>query len=133
MKGRIMRARPQSIQDRTLPYTYEGWVDILAGEGSEPVYDHFFCDTLCGLIQCLGDKGISPDQVLLYGLYRGDQILLDNSVVLDENGNWLQRPALCSALAERYQHTQEECYRGHVEKGRCAFDDRDREGLGPVW
>ena len=133
MKAGLKGGRPQSMRDRNLPFTYEGWVDILAGEGAEPVYDHFFSDTLCGLIECLSGRNISPGQVLLYGVYRGDQLLLKNSVLIDQEGNWLQRPALCRALEEHYQHTYEECFRGHVEQGNCSFYDRDPESLGPVW
>ena len=130
---RTKRVRAQSTRDRTLPYTYEGWVDILEGRGAGSVYDHFFSDTLCGLIEYLDDEDIGEEKVKLYGVYRGEQMLLDNTIVTDENGNWLKRPALCHALEEHYEHTHEECYRGHVEKGRCSFDDRDRAGLGPIW
>ncbi len=108
-------------------------LDILEGEGSEPVYDHFFSDTLCGLIDCLAEQEIGAGKVLLYGVYRGDQILLDNAIVTDDEGNWLKRPALCHSLEVHYHRTHEECYQGHVEKGHCSFEDRDREGLGPVW
>ncbi len=133
MKAKMKRARPPSVRDRSLPFTYEGWVDILDGQGNEPVFDHFFSDTLCGLIECLDRKNIHSSQVLLYGLYRGDELLLDNSVMTGKEGQWLQRPDLCRALQDHYQNTHEECYRGHAENGQCSFVDRDRESLGPVW
>ena len=37
MGSKEIRIKPRSKQDRSLPYTYEGWVDILAGQGDEPV------------------------------------------------------------------------------------------------
>ena len=125
--------RPFSMRDRSLPYTYEGWVDILAGEGSEPVWDHYFSGTLCGLIEYLDEQEIAPGDVKLYGVYRAEQIPLDTDVLVDVEGRWLRRPLLCRALEAHYAISHEECYRGHVEKGTCAFADRDRSGAGPVW
>lgn len=125
--------KPRSKADRSLPYTYEGWVDILAGRGKEPVFDHYFSDTLCGLVEVLDEQEIAPGHVQLYGLYRGEQTRLDTSLCTDDEGRWLKRPHLCHALEEHYEHTHEECYKGHVEKGHCMFEDRDREGIGPTW
>lgn len=133
MAHKEFQVKPRSKRDRTLPYTYEGWVDILAGQGSEPVYDHYFSDTLCGLIEILDAEAVAPANVRLYGLYRGEKALLDVDLCLGPDGRWLKRPQLCHALEEHYGHTHQECYRGHVEKGRCAFEDRDRQGVGPVW
>ena len=133
MKAKLKRVRPRSKRDRALPYTYEGWIDILDGQGTEHVYDHYFSDTLCGLIEYLTEQGFAPVQVKLFGDYRGKQTQLDNALVSDADGHWLQRPELCRALEQHYEHTHEECYRGHVERGHCAFEDRDRQGSGPVW
>lgn len=125
--------KPRSKSDRTLPYTYEGWVDILAGQGTEPVYDHYFSDTLCGLIEALDEEGIDYLNVRLFGLFRGQQAELDKSLCTDLRGHWLKRPQLCRVLEEHYEHSHEECYKGHVEKGHCLFEDRDRQGFGPLW
>lgn len=125
--------RPPSKRDRTLPYTYEGWVDILEGKGSDPVYDHYLSDTLCGLVECLDEEDVDPGCVRLFGIYRGKQSELDTSLLLDGDSRWLKRPALCHALEQHYDITRDECYRGHVEKGHCLFEDRDRSGEGPVW
>jgi len=125
--------RPRSKQDRSLPYTYEAWVDILQGEGSQPVQDHYFSDTLCGLVEYLAENEILPDHVQLYGLYEGELTRLDTAVCTDADGAWLSRPTLCRALEQHHAHTHEECYRGHVERGHCLFEDRDRQGEGPVW
>ncbi len=125
--------RPASKRDRTLPYTYEAWVDILAGRGREPLYDHYFSDTLCGLVECLAEEGVAPGCVKLFGHYHGQASALDVSVLLGGDGRWLQRPLLCHALEEHYAITHDECYRGHVEKSPCRFEDRDRSADGPVW
>ena len=120
-----------SQHDRTLPYTYEAWYDILGGQGREPVWHHYFSDTLCGLIETLAGEGIGPDRAMLYGVYRTEQILLDNEVLSDPGGRWLERPELCRSLETHYERTLEQRYRGHVDQGHCSFEDRDREGLGP--
>ena len=133
MKSRKHHVRPRSKKDKSLPYTYEAHVDILEGKGTEPVYDHFFSDTLCGLVECLAEQGVQPAQVKLYGLFRGEQTLLDNDLCTNDSGAWLKRPALCHVLEEHYEHTHEECYKGHVDKGECMFEDRDRKSVGPTW
>lgn len=133
MQTRKHHVRPRSQRDHSLPYTYEAWVDILEGRGSEPVYDHFFSDTLCGLIECLENEEVEPAHVRLMGLFRGEQVKLDIALCTDRDGAWLHRPALCRVLEEHYDHTHEECYRGHVDQGHCAFEDRDRTGAGPLW
>lgn len=124
---------PRSKRDRTLPYTYEGWVDILGGQGREPIYDHYFSDTLCGLIEVLDNQDIGPGEVRLFGVFRGEQTPLDTNLLTGDGGRWLMRPELCRMLEAHYEHTHEECYKGHVEKEACAFEDRDRDGSGPNW
>ena len=133
MAAKEIRIKPRSKKDRSLPYTYEGWVDILSGQGSEPVYDHYFSDTLCGLVEILDESGVAPQNVRLCGLYKGQQIDLDTTLCTDDDGRWLKRPHLCRVLEEHYAHTHEECYKGHVDKGACRFEDRDRTGAGPTW
>jgi hypothetical protein len=88
---------------------------------------------LCGLIETLDDEGFGPRDVRLYGLFKGKKSELDTGLCIDQTGNWLRRPHLCHVLEEHYEHTHEECYKGHVEKGHCSFEDRDREGFGPLW
>jgi len=123
---------PRSKFDKGLPYTYEAWVDILDGHGSEPVFDHYFSSTLCGLIDYLDNLGLQPGDVRLYGVYRGRKTRLDSDRC-SAGGRWLKRPRLCRALEKIYLETQDDRYRGHREDGPCAFDDRDRTGVGPVW
>ncbi len=50
---------------------------------------------------------------------------------LDDEGAWIVPPQLCHALEAYYAETKDERYRGHVEHGRCCYDDRDTQGHGP--
>lgn len=124
---------PRSKRDVRLPYTYEARVDILDGQGREPVYDHYFSSTICGLIAYLDKKELSPGDVQLFGVYRGRQTRLYTDLFTTADGSWLKRPELCRILEKYYEETREEPYRGHVENGPCSFDDRNREGSGPSW
>jgi hypothetical protein len=124
---------PRSKRDKGLPYTYEAWVDILDGQGREPVFDHYFSSTICGLIEHLDDLGLCPEEVRLYGVYRGRKTRLYRELLTTDDGQWLKRPVLCHQLEEYYARTGDEYYRGHVETGECAFEDRDRARSGPVW
>ncbi len=129
--ARLKRRRPKPTT--RLPYTYEAWVDILGGQGNEPVHDHYFSATLCGLLETLVDEGIGSDHVQLYGVHRRRHYPLATEILTQNDGRWLLRPALCRKLEEHYEQTREERYRGHVEGGKCSFADRDRRGSGPVW
>jgi hypothetical protein len=124
---------PQSKYDKSLPYAYEAWVDILSGRGTEPMYDHYFSDTICGLIEHLDELGVKPEAVQLFGVYRREQIPLEVEPCMSSDGAWLTRPEICFSLEEHYKNTLEERYKGHVEKGSCSYEDRDREGSGPHW
>jgi hypothetical protein len=124
---------PRSKRDRSLPYTYEALVDILSGQGRQPIWDHYFSDTICGLIDSLRDGGIAPADVRLFGVYRRRRSPLELGCCLDADGEWLERPELCRALEAQYRRTMDARYRGHVERGHCAFEDRDRRADGPVW
>ena len=124
---------PRSKRDKGLPYTYEAWVDILDGQGREPVYDHYFSSTICGLIEYLDEKDLQPVDVRLYGVYRGRKTRMAMELFTSDDESWVMRPELCHVLEETFKRTRDECYRGHVEIGLCAFEDRDRMGSGPVW
>jgi len=124
---------PRSMRDKALPYTYEARIDILDGRGKEPLYDHYYSNTICGLIDYLGENGMQPGDVGLYGIYRGRKTHLDNGVFTTEAGAWLKRPDLCLALEKFYLKTGDEAYRGHFAEGWCLFEDRDRSGSGPAW
>ena len=120
MESRRHHVRPRSKKDKSLPYTYEAHVDILEGKGTEPVFDHFFSDTLCGLVECLEDREIQPAHVKLYGLFRGEETLLDNDLCTDDEGRWLKRPTLCHVLEEHYDHTHEGATRDTSKTARAC-------------
>ncbi len=122
---------PRSKYDKTLPYTYEARVDKLFGLGSEPLFEHYYSDTICGLIEYLGDNGIKPAEVQLFGVYRGRQVPLETERCTTTKGAWLDRPDICHSLEEHYKNSLEERYKGHVEEGSCSYEDRDRRGIGP--
>ncbi len=123
---------PRSKYDKTIPYTYEARVSLPGGGDENLLTQHYFSDTLCGLIETLDGEGIAADEVKLYGVYRKEEFELDTDPCTDEQGAWLSRPELCRALEETYAATLEERYKGHVEKGHCSYEDRDRRGIGPA-
>ena len=122
---------PASKYDKSLPYTYEARIDVLKGQADEPVFNSYFSDTICSLIEYLDEQNIAPDDVELYGIYLGREIRLDPKHCIDRQGQWLKRPSICKALEGRYKKTMEERYKGHTAKGECAFDDRERKPSGP--
>lgn len=122
---------PPSKRDRTIPYTYEAQVDRLRGAGSEPLVGSYFADTLCGLVELLAGEGIAPSQARLFAVYRRELTPLDAGRCLGEDGAWLRPPRLCRALEQHFLATGDERYRGHVEDGCCAYEDRDTTGHGP--
>lgn len=124
---------PRSKYDQSLPYAYEARVDELSGSGKEPLFNHYFSDTICGLIEFLDENSIEPAAVQLFGIYRKVQIPLDTAPCTDDQGAWLPRPELCHSLEEHYRQTLVARYKGHVEKGPCSYEDRERKGIGPVW
>ena len=120
---------PKSKYNSTLPYTYIAKVAVI--EGDDNLFNHYFADTICGLIEYLQERGIKPEEVELSGCYRDKEIPIDKKYCLSETGDWLKRPDICHSLETHYKESMEEQYKGHVELGECSFEDRDREGSGP--
>jgi hypothetical protein len=120
---------PRSKYDKSLPFTY--YAQIPAIEGDEEFFLYYFSDTVCGLIERLDATNVSPDGVRLYGAYSQGDIPIDTESCTTADGKWLRRPDICRSLEDRYRKTLEKRYKGHVEKGECAFEDRDRRGGGP--
>lgn len=120
---------PKSKYDKTIPYTYVAKVNLF--EDDEELVNHFFSDTICGLMEYLEHREIVPEQVALYACYLNKEIPIDISRCVDETGNWLKRPEICHSLESYYSQTLKEQYKGHIEYGTCSFDDRDKEGSGP--
>ena len=122
---------PKSKRNKTLPYTYKAIIDVLYGQGTQPVFEYYFADTICGLIEYLQDQDIKPEEVQIIGIYSKTEFELNKEPCMTPEGQWLNRPELCRSLEHHYEKTLEDCYKGHVEKGDCSFDDRDRKGSGP--
>jgi hypothetical protein len=121
---------PKSKYDGSLPYTYEARVDRLHGQAKEPVLEHYFSDTLCGLVEFLEREEIVPDRTRLFAVYRGFQLALETRHCATVDGVWLSRPELCRSLENHFRESGNERYRGHQAKGDCAYVDRNREGVG---
>jgi hypothetical protein len=100
--------------------------------GDDDFFSHYFADTICGLIEYLDEARIKPDEVQLFGLYRQTEIELETDLCVDAAGHWLKKPKICRAIEKRYQKTLEKRYKGHMEKSECSFEDRNRDGIGPI-
>jgi hypothetical protein len=120
---------PKSKYNKELPFTYIAKVPII--EGDEDMTQYYFADTVCGLIEYLKEKNISPEEVQLFGCYHSKEIPIDKKFCISEKGKWLKRPEICHSLETHYHKTMEEQYKGHVELSDCSFDDRNRKGSGP--
>ena len=119
---------PVSKYDKSLPYTYMAKVATV--DGIEDLHSYYFADTICGLIEYLDNHQIRPQEVELFGFYRKTEIPLEVEYCIDPDQNWLERPKICQSLESRYIKTLEDRYKGHVEKGSCLFEDRNRKGRG---
>jgi hypothetical protein len=120
---------PKSKYNKSIPYTYVAKVRIV--EGDDGLVNHYFADTICGLIEYLDGHNIEPEEVELAGCYLKKEIEIDKCHCIDKDGKWLQPPNLCRSLESQYKKTMEEAYKGHVERGECSFEDREKEGSGP--
>ncbi len=110
---------PASKYDRRLPYDYEASVAVAGVPG---MVNHYFCDTLCGLLERLADERIDPAEVAIVENHREGAvpILIEHCVGAD--GAWLRRPEACRSFALHYP--------GHEKAGRCCYRDRSRESVG---
>jgi hypothetical protein len=120
---------PSSKYNKSIPYTYIAKVKIL--DRDDDLVNHYFSDTICGLIEYLNENNILPEDVELTGCYKNKEIAIDKNYCVSEEGKWLEPPQICHSLEEHYKQTMEEQYKGHVELGECAYEDRNREGSGP--
>lgn len=120
---------PKSKYDKSLPYTYMARVPAL--EDDKDLYNFYFADTICGLIDYLNEQEIGPEEVEILGLYKKEEIPLEIKNCISSDGKWLSRPEICRSLEEQYRKILEERYKGHVELDTCSFDDRERKGSGP--
>ena len=119
---------PKSKYDKSLPYTYEAKIDVLKWKGAEPIYNYYYSDTICGLVEYLDVNNLTPEGIEIFGIYLNKEIQLEKKYCLSEDGKWLKRPDICKSLEEHYKKTLEEQYKGHIVNGDCAFDDRGLPG-----
>jgi len=120
---------PKSKYNKTIPYTYMARVPILPENND--LYNYYYADTICGLIEYLNERKIKPQECEIFGLYLKQEVPLDIKYCTDEQKHWLRKPFICSALEQHFKATLEEEYKGHVVSGSCLFEDRDTQGSGP--
>ncbi|MHB8799215.1 MAG: hypothetical protein ACYDBY_12210 [Thermoanaerobaculia bacterium] len=111
---------PKSKYDHRLPYTYEARVKV---SGVEGMTESYISDTLCALLERLGDEKAGPDEVTILEIRPEGEfpVLLDHCLGAD--GKWLRRPEACRSFEAHYA--------GHEKTGRCCYRDRSRATDGP--
>jgi hypothetical protein len=111
---------PKSKYDRSLPYTYEARVAVTGVEG---MTESYVSDTLCALLERLGDERAEPADVTILEIRPEGEfpVLLEHCV--GASGRWLRRPEACRSFEEHYT--------GHERTGRCCYRDRSRSTDGP--
>ncbi|MCU0256023.1 MAG: hypothetical protein MUF60_04720, partial [Vicinamibacterales bacterium] len=85
--------------------------------------DTYVCDTLCGLLERLGDEKADPAEVTLFEIRPEGEIPILVEHCLTADGRWLRRPEACRVLETHYA--------GHERTGRCCYRDRSRAADGP--
>ncbi len=111
---------PKSKYDRGLPYTYEARVTVTGVEG---MTESYVSDTLCALLERLGDEKAEPAEVTILEIRPEGEfpVLLEHCV--SAGGKWLRRPEACRSFEAHYA--------GHERTGRCCYRDRSRSTDGP--
>jgi hypothetical protein len=111
---------PASKYDHRLPYTYEARVVVTGVAG---MTENYVCDTLCGLLERLGDEHVVPGDVTILEIRPEGEVPILVEHCLSADGKWLRRPEACRMFEARYA--------GHERSGRCCYRDRSREADGP--
>jgi hypothetical protein len=111
---------PKSKFDKSLPYTYEAKMPVMDGLD---IYNYYLSDTICGLIEYLEQNKIKPADVEIFELFQKKEKLIPQDLYSTKEGDWLHIPELCRSFKEQYK--------GHIDEGKCSFNDRDRQGIGP--
>lgn len=111
---------PKSKYDNRLPYTYEARVTV---SGVEGMTESYISDTLCALLERLGDERAGTAEVTILEIRPEGEfpVLLEHCV--DADGKWLRRPQACRSFEAHYA--------GHEKTGRCCYRDRSRATEGP--
>ena len=111
---------PQSKYDKSLPCTYEARVSVVEWDEA---YNSYYSDTICGLIDYLRQKNISPDRVTLYEVHHDHESAVETRLCLDDHDLWLSRPKLCQSLLDHYK--------GYIGNRNCSFMDRNHIAFNP--
>jgi len=78
---------PSSKYDDSIPYTYIAKVRII--ERDDNLVNHYFSDTICGLIECLSSNNILPEDAELFACYQKKKSrLIRNIVFLKTENGW---------------------------------------------
>jgi hypothetical protein len=110
---------PESKYDHRLPYSYVARVDT----GVPGMTESYVCDTLCGLLERLGDEDVEPAEVTLLELRPEGEVPISVMPCVGADGKWLRRPEACRSFEEHFA--------GHEKTGRCCYRDRSRAAEGP--
>jgi hypothetical protein len=122
---------PKSKYDNSLPFAY--YAKVSEVEGDNHFLEHYFAETICGLIRCLDDHHISPDTARLFAAYTHcDDVQINTNDCLNAGQKWLTEQETCIRFETIYKKKHTKGYKGCVENGNCSFQDRDRyAGGGP--
>lgn len=111
---------PKSKYDHRLPYTYEARVKV---SGVEGMTESYVSDTLCALLERLGDEKAGLDEVTILEIRPEGEFPVHLEHCVGADGKWLRRPEACRSFEAHYA--------GHEKTGRCCYRDRSRETEGP--
>ncbi|MDH5484448.1 MAG: hypothetical protein OEY43_04350 [Gammaproteobacteria bacterium] len=103
-----------------IPYAYEARVMIIDNRHE---YNAYIADTICALIEHLQSKGIAPDEVDIFEIFKQDEKELNISFCVAKDGEWLDRRGLCKSFRSHYP--------GHIEANGCSFAEREKAVSGP--
>lgn len=122
---------PESKYDQSLPFAY--YAKVSPVEDDDNFLEHYFADTICGLIRYLESKEIPSETTRLFGAYSQHKDKEINSQsCINQDGQWLSEREICKSFEDLYKATKKDCYKGCVAIGKCSFDDRNRYiGGGP--
>ncbi len=73
---------PISKYDDSIPYTYIAKVRII--ERDDSLVNHYFSDTICGLIEYLNSHNILPEDSELFACYQKKEIPIDKKYCLSD-------------------------------------------------
>lgn len=111
---------PESKYDHSLPYTYEARAVVTGVPG---MTQSWISDTLCGLLERLGDENVEPAEATLLEIRPEGEVPILVRHCVGADGKWLRRPEACRSFEEHYA--------GHEKTGRCCYRDRSRAAEGP--